>query len=144
MLNILLVETQPRKWGIVFEKGPSEICAGQPLKNLKCYGLLLRAVFHKFYLVHSLILRLIYPSTLTYYHLSGYGFIERSRRPSMRKKCPYLEFFWSVFYHIQTRKIPNTDTFYAVHFTCPRFLKDTWNSGSYSRFRARSWGSRGC
>ena len=32
--------------------GPSKICGRQPLKNLKGYGLL-KAVFHKFYLVHS-------------------------------------------------------------------------------------------
>ena len=38
----------------------------------------------------------------------------------LRKKCPYLEFFWSVFSRIWTeyrdllRKTPNTDTYYAV------------------------------
>ena len=29
----------------------------------------------------------------------------------MCEKCPYSEFFWSVFSYIWTRKIPNTDTF---------------------------------
>ena len=54
---------------------------------------------------------------------------------SLRKKCPYLEFFWSIFSRIRTeygerylvslriqsesgkirtRKSPNTDTFHAV------------------------------
>ena len=40
---------------------------------------------------------------------------------SLRKKCPYSEFFWSVFSRIQsecgkvrTRITPNTDTFHAV------------------------------
>ena len=46
--------------------GPSKICGREPLKNLEEYGLLnhnhvadhipsnfLKAVFHKFYLVHS-------------------------------------------------------------------------------------------
>ena len=54
----------------------------------------------------------------------------------MRKKCPYLEFFWSVFFYIgaeyaeiqsislriqfecvetRTRETPNTETFHAVH-----------------------------
>ena len=47
---------------------------------------------------------------------------------SLRKKCPYSEFFWSIFsrirtkygekrgkcWKIRTRKTPNTDTFHAV------------------------------
>ena len=46
----------------VFKNGPSKICGRQPLKNFKGYGLFkqttipsnfLKAVFHKFYLVHS-------------------------------------------------------------------------------------------
>ena len=44
-------------WEKVFKSGPSKVCGRQPLKNLKGYGLLpsnfLKAVFHKFYLVHS-------------------------------------------------------------------------------------------
>ena len=52
-----------------FENGPSKICRRQPLKNLNWYGLLrqtiiisnfLKTVFHKFYLVHFLILCLIF------------------------------------------------------------------------------------
>ena len=52
-------------WGKVFKSGPSKIFGRQPLKNLKGYGLpkadhipsnFLKAVFHKFYLVHSWIL----------------------------------------------------------------------------------------
>ena len=63
--------------------------------------------------------------------LLRYLYLELRRR----KKCPYLEFFWSVFSRIRTeygdlqslyfrtqseygkiriRKAPNTDTFYAV------------------------------
>ena len=34
---------------------------------------------------------------------------------SMREKCPYSEFFWSVFSRIQTRKTPNMDTFHTVN-----------------------------
>ena len=54
--------------------------------------------------------------------------------PTLREKCPYLEFFWSVFpafglnteiygvslciqsecEKIRTRETPNTDTFYAL------------------------------
>ena len=46
------------KWDKIFKNGPSKICGKQPLKNLKWYGLLhitsfLKAVFQKFYLVHS-------------------------------------------------------------------------------------------
>ena len=38
---------------------------------------------------------------------------------SLRKKYPYLELFWSLFYHIfpdwiRTRMTPNTGTFHAV------------------------------
>ena len=53
-------------WGKVFKNGPSKICGKPPLKNLMGYGLpkadhtpsnFLRALFHKFYLVHSWILR---------------------------------------------------------------------------------------
>ena len=49
-------------WGKVFKNGPSKICGRQPLKHLKGYGMpkaehthsiVLKAVFHKFYLVHS-------------------------------------------------------------------------------------------
>ena len=52
-----------------FKNGPSKICGRQPLKNLKGYYLpkadhtssnILKAVFHKFYLVHSWILSSIY------------------------------------------------------------------------------------
>ena len=44
------------RWDKVFKSGLSKFCGGQPLKNLKGYGLLsifLKAVFHKIYLVHS-------------------------------------------------------------------------------------------
>ena len=54
---------------IVFKNGPNKFCGRQPLKNLKWYGLLeadnkvdntpsyfWKAVFQKFYLVHSWIL----------------------------------------------------------------------------------------
>ena len=50
-------------WDKVFKNGPSKICGRQPLKNLKRYGVrkadytpshFLKAVFHKFYSVHSL------------------------------------------------------------------------------------------
>ena len=42
-------------WDKVFKSGQSKICRRQPLKNLKGYGpsYFLKAVFHKFYLVHS-------------------------------------------------------------------------------------------
>ena len=30
------------------------------------------------------------------------------------EKCPYSEFFWSVFSRIWTRKIPSMDTFHGV------------------------------
>ena len=45
-------------WVYVLKNGPSKICGRQPLKKLKLYGLFitsnfLKAVFHKFYLVHS-------------------------------------------------------------------------------------------
>ena len=45
------------KWVKVFKNGPSKICGRQPLKYLKWYdhitSNILKAVFHKFYLVHS-------------------------------------------------------------------------------------------
>ena len=45
-------------WDKVFKNGPSKVCRRQPLKNLKGYGLLwVLTVIHKFYLVHSWILR---------------------------------------------------------------------------------------
>ena len=55
-------------WDKVFKNGPSKICGRQSLKNLNGFSLLkadhdpsnfLKAVFHKFYLVHSWILCLI-------------------------------------------------------------------------------------
>ena len=33
----------------------------------------------------------------------------------LREKCPYSEFFWSVFSRIRTKKTPNTDIFNAVY-----------------------------
>ena len=72
MLNSTKPITQSRvslgifyKWVKVFKNGPSKICGKQPLKKLKEYGLpkqtiplqtFSKAVFHKFYLVHSWIL----------------------------------------------------------------------------------------
>ena len=35
-------------------------------------------------------------------------------RTSLRKKCPYLEFFWSECGKIRTRKTPETESFHAV------------------------------
>ena len=40
-------------WDKIFKNGPSKVCGRQPLKNLKCSSDFLKAVFHKFYLVHS-------------------------------------------------------------------------------------------
>ena len=43
-------------WIKVFKNGPSKICGRRPLKNLKWYCLptnFLKALFHKFYFVHS-------------------------------------------------------------------------------------------
>ena len=57
-------------WHKEFNSGPCKVCGGQPLKNLKGYGLLeedhapsnfSKAIRHKFYLVHSWILCPIYP-----------------------------------------------------------------------------------
>ena len=65
-------------WVQVFKNGPSKICGRQRLKSLKGYSLLkqtislqifLRAVFHKFYLVHSWILWLISKSILATFNL---------------------------------------------------------------------------
>ena len=39
-------------WVKVFKNGSSKIFGRQPLKNVQWYGLL-KAVFHKFYLIHS-------------------------------------------------------------------------------------------
>ena len=56
-------------WEKVFKNGPSKNCGRNPLKKLKEYGLLkanhtptnfLKVVFHKFYLVHSWILCLVW------------------------------------------------------------------------------------
>ena len=49
-------------WDKVFKNWPSKICRRQPLKNLKEYPFRFFKgyVFHKFYLVHSWILGLMY------------------------------------------------------------------------------------
>ena len=51
----VLFTTSHMIWGKVFKNGPSEICGRQPLKNLKelTHSNFSKAVFHKFYLVHS-------------------------------------------------------------------------------------------
>ena len=58
-------------WNKVFINGPSKICGREPLKNLRRYcvfqqtlQIFLKAVFNKFYLVHSWILCPIYPQRL--------------------------------------------------------------------------------
>ena len=50
--------------------------------------------------------------------------INEEQLPTLWGKCPYSEFFWSIFpYSVRmlaetrTRKTPNTDTFYAVERT---------------------------
>ena len=47
-------------WDKVFKSEPSKLCGRQPFKSLRGYGPysfnFLKAVFHKFYLVHSWIL----------------------------------------------------------------------------------------
>ena len=46
--------------------------------------------------------------------------VNLTKNISLREKCPYSEFLWSVFTLIWTeygeilRNIPNTDTFHAV------------------------------
>ena len=40
-----------KTWNKLFKNGPSKICGGQPLKKLTSN--FLKAVFHKFYFVHS-------------------------------------------------------------------------------------------
>ena len=74
MFNAVTQTWKTRKWDKLFKNGPSKICGRQPLKKLNEYGLLLadrnpwlflKAVFHKFYLVHSWILWLKYPCILS-------------------------------------------------------------------------------
>ena len=50
-------------------------------------------------------------SKLTIETLERRQCIIRLQSVTLRKKSSYSEFFWSVFFHIQTQ---NTDTFYAV------------------------------
>ena len=73
--------------------------------------------------------------SLIFSSIPGLAFrFHHSTIPPLRKKCPYSEFFWSVYSHIRseygdlrskypyslqmrkirTRKTPNTDTFHAV------------------------------
>ena len=47
----------------------------------------------------------------------GCYFIVASKQ-SLREKCPYSEFFWSVFSRIRTKKTPNSNTFHAVTGSC--------------------------
>ena len=69
-------------WMKVFKNGPNKICGRKPFKKLNRYGLLitsnfLKAVIHKFYLVHSLT-----PGAV-YYQYD----IERRGVYHERKKC---------------------------------------------------------
>ena len=72
------------------------------------------------------------------------------KNSTLRKKCPYLELFWSLFSHIRTeyrrygvplriqseygkmrtRIATNTSTFYAVVDVEELFDKDVWQGGS--------------
>ena len=51
---------------------------------------------------------------------------------TLLKKCSYLEFFWSVFSRIQTRKTPITDTFYAVRESI-KLILSIWNRDSSNK-----------
>ena len=72
--------------------------------------------------------------------------INLARASSLRRNCPYLELFWSTFFHIwteygdsvslriqsecwkmRTRKTPNIDTFHAVAVL---FIKKTTGNKS--------------
>ena len=61
-LSETLYDSLKNYWDKVFKNGPGKICGRQPLKNLKWHDLIkadhtppnfLKAVFHKFYLIHS-------------------------------------------------------------------------------------------
>ena len=84
-------------------------------------------------------------------------------KSSLREKCPYSEFFWSVFSciptqygvslhnqseygKIRTRRIPNTDTFHAVHdkMKCSCFLKLFFVRARKTDFRLSAFNFKPC
>ena len=73
-----------RIWVKVFKSGPSKISGRQPIRNLKWYDLLrqtnfLKAVFHKFYLIHSWILCLIYSCQLSGFPNVNFALLTRKQ-----------------------------------------------------------------
>ena len=62
---------------------------------------------------------------------------------TLREMCLYLEFFWSMFFHIRTENTPetspNTDTFYAlltpnqIHLSVSSIFKIRWAFRSVAR-----------
>ena len=75
-----------------------------------------------------------YLSNLTIF--KNFQFSEHCSRESLRKKCPYLELFWSAFPSIRTeygkmrnRITPNTNTFQAVnHYVHPLVMNIECNN----------------
>ena len=124
-------------WVKVFNNCPSEICWRQPFKNLKWYGLpkqtiiitsiFLKAVFHKFYLVHSWIPWSIFFSkkyTVDYYSepTSSNSF----KNNSTENTCTWLEsilIFYSRFLKkygcidlINTLKMLQNQSFFSFEY----------------------------
>ena len=122
MQGALLATTYYSPWNTcaeVFNNGPSKISGRQPLKNLKWYGLLSTKIssthmckfnnlilfclkifwgltkkmsflgFLFCFLIFFLFLRLFQIARFILYTYA-----------MLRKKCPYSELFWSVFYRI--------------------------------------------
>ena len=57
---------------------------------------------------------------------------------ALREKCPYSEFFWSVFSHIQTRKTSITGTFHVVLLNAIVFAEYLTDEGQEPLLPARA------
>ena len=115
-------------WNKVFKNGPSEICGRHPLKNLKWYGLFitsifLKAVFHKFHSVNSLILSLICESCFCWKKL-----IHSPLQSFCCFKCLRLK---KVKQEKSLKKLDSIkcrakfcNIFFARHFLCPAISEE--------------------
>ena len=77
----------------------TRMCASQGVRNI--------SFFRKFCLRAIWMIPMVCCGILE--NIEKIGLLERNN-----EKCPYSEFFQSVFSRIRTRKTPNTDTFHAV------------------------------
>ena len=113
-MNIFFWNWKKKK---LYWQGPQKMMYSQNTQFLTLfYG---NGYFYEWYtfrVQHLYCRRIIILRFSEYFHLSS-TFTERHANIALPKRCPYSEFFWSIFSRIRTRKNPNTSIFHTVLIT---------------------------